>query len=150
MGLLDGLKKAFTSAVNELNANYSKDDDFLKAVCASCALIANADGNIEDSERKAAIDVLTGHEQFSKLYTTAQVSAMLNHSLDQSKTTTGKQELSRALMRVLEKPDSVQMAEDVYAVAKDVASVGDIGPEEEVVLGKIAKLLRVDTSKFLF
>lgn len=150
MSILGAIKSAFTSGVKELNKEYSKSNDFLAGVCASCALVANADGVIEDSERKKAIEVLTSHSQISQLYSPTQISTALNAALDHSTTASGKQELARQLDAVLGNPSGAQMAEDVYLVAVDVAGVGGIGDEEKAVLEKIAKRLHVDTSKFEF
>ncbi|WP_286202112.1 TerB family tellurite resistance protein [Ochrobactrum sp. SFR4] len=43
------------------------------------------------------------------------------------------------------------MAEDVYLIALDIANAdGEVEPEEDAVLKKIAARLGVDTSKFDF
>lgn len=41
---------AFSGVTRELNAAYGENTDFLEAVCASAALVAMADGEIEPEE----------------------------------------------------------------------------------------------------
>ncbi|MDB5608124.1 MAG: terB [Bradyrhizobium sp.] len=153
MSLMTALKGAFTSGVKELNKEYGKTDNFLNAVCASCALIAFADGTCEESEKKKAIEVLTGHTQLSSIYQRAQIEGALNSALSHAQTASGKQELARQLDSVLSLPNGTQMAEDVYLVALDVASSNSnhkVGEDEQRVLDKLANRLHVDPSKFEF
>lgn len=153
MSIFGALKQAFVSGTKELNKEYGKTENFLNAVCASCALVAYADGTLEDSEKKKAIEVLTGHNQLSSLYQRAQIESALNNALSHAQTASGKQELARQLDSVLTLPNGPQMAEDVYLVAVDVASSnsnGKPGDDETRVLGKLANRLHVDPSKFEF
>ena len=153
MGLFDAFKSAFTSGLKELNKEYGKTNDFLKAVTASCALVIYADGTAEESEKKKAMDVLTGHTQLSTLYPRTSIESALSSALSLAQTASGKQELARQLDAVLALPNGKQMAEDVYLVAVDCASANtrhEIGDQEQAVLTKLAKRLGVDPSKFEF
>jgi tellurite resistance protein TerB len=153
MSLMTALKSAFASGAKELNKEYAGSSNFLNAVCASCALIAYADGTCEDAEKKKAMEVLTGHTQLSQLYQRAQIENALNSALSHATTASGRQELSRAIDSVLSLPNGAQMADDVYLVAVDVASSnhnGKPGEDEIKVLGKIANRMHVDPSKFDF
>lgn len=153
MSLISALKSALASGVKEINKDYGKSEDFLNGVAASCALVTYADGTAEDSEKKKAIEVLTGHTQLSKLYQRAQIENALNSALNHGQTASGKQELARQLDAVLNAPSGQQMAEDVYLVALDVASSNSnhkIGEDEQSVLDKLAKRLHVDPTKFEF
>jgi len=150
---MSALKQALTSGAKELNKEYGKTEDFLRGVCASCALIAYADGTLEDSEKKKAMDVLTGHTQLSSLYQRNQIENALNTALSHAQTASGKQELARQLDAVLALPNGPQMAEDVYLVAVDVASSNShhsVGEDEQRVLDKLAARLHVDPTKFEF
>lgn len=153
MSIISALKQAFASGAKELNKEYGKTSDFLNAVCASCALVAYADGTLEDSERAKAIQVLTGHTQLSSLYPRNEIESALNSALNHGTTASGKQELARALDRVGQLPTGPQMAEDVYLVALDVASSNSnhkVGEDEQRVLDRLAKRLNVDPTKFEF
>jgi len=153
LSFFNALKQAFASGAKELNKEYGKTKDFLNAVCSSCALIAYADGTLEDSERKKAMEVLTGHTQISALYPRTEIEGALNSALSHATTASGKQELARALDRVLGNPNGREMADDVYLVAVDVASSnshGKPGDDETRVLERLAKRLNVDATKFEF
>lgn len=153
MSFLGALKSAFTNGVKELNKEYGKTSDFLNGVTASCALVIYADGTAEESEKKKAMDVLTGHTQLSSLYPRAAIESALSSALSHAQTASGKQELARQLDSVLALPNGKQMAEDVYLVAVDCASANsrhEVGEQEQGVLNKLAKRLGVDPSKFEF
>lgn len=153
MSIISALKNAFASGAKELNKEYGKSEAFLQGVCASCALVTYADGTAEDSEKKKAMEVLTGHTQLSQLYQRNQIENALNSALGHGQTASGKQELARQLDAVLSAPNGQQMAEDVYLVALDVASANShhtVGEDEQRVLEKLSKRLNVDPTKFEF
>lgn len=153
MSIFGALKSALASSVKELNKEYGKTTDFLNAVTASCALMVYADGTAEDAEKKKAMEVLTSHTQLSSLYQRAQIESSLNAALSHAQTASGKQELARAIDRVLTLPNASEMADDVYLMAVDVSTAnsrGKAGDDELRVLEKLAKRLHVDPSKFEF
>lgn len=153
MSFFKALKDAFASGAKEINKEYGKTEDFLSAVCASCTLVAYADGTLEDSEKKKIIEVLTGHTQLSSLYQRAQIENAINSALTHGTTASGKQELARALDRVLTLSNARDMSDDVYLVAVDVASSNShhtVGEDEQRVLDKLATRLHVDPTKFEF
>lgn len=153
MSWLKALKTAFASGAKEINKEYGKSEDFLNAVCASCALVAYADGVLEDAEKKKIIEVLTGHTQLASLYQRPQIENAINNGLSHATTASGKQELARQLDKVLGLPNGTEMSDDVYLVAVDVASSNShhsVGEDEQKVLDKLAARLHVDPSKFEF
>lgn len=153
MGFLGALKTAFKSGAREINKEYGKTNDFLNACCASCALVAYADGTCEDAERAKAIQVIKGHAQLSALYQGDVIESAMDAALKHAKDASGRQFLAREIDAVKSMPSGSQMAEDVYLVALDVASSnhnGKPGDDETAVLQKIAKRLSIDESKFEF
>jgi tellurite resistance protein TerB len=153
MNWFSALKTALASGAKEINKEYGKTEDFLKAVCASVALVIFADGTAEDSEKKQGIDVLTGHTQLSALYSRPQIENSLNDALRHGTTASGRQELARALDRVLTLPNGTEMADDVFLMAVDVASSNSehkVREQEQGVLDKISARLHVDPKKFQF
>lgn len=66
--MFGALKKAFKAGAKEVQADYSHNKDYLEAVCAAAALVANADGEIEDSERSKVERVLSNHPVLGKMY----------------------------------------------------------------------------------
>lgn len=50
--MFGALKRAMGAGAREVKAEYGENKDFLEAVCAAAALVAAADGDIEESERR--------------------------------------------------------------------------------------------------
>lgn len=145
------LKKALKSGAKEIKAEYGQNKDFLEAVCAGSALVAAADGEIEDSERSKVVSIITNHAQLSKLYDRNTIEQTAEAMFKKAKDASGRQSLAREMDDIKNRPDGATMCEDVYLIALDIADAdGKIEPEEQAVLEKIAKRLNVDTSKFDF
>jgi tellurite resistance protein len=141
------------NSVGRDNKEYGQSKHFLNAVTASCALVIYADGTAEESEKKKAMEVLTGHTQLSALYPRADIESSLNGALSHAQTASGKQELARQLDSVLTLPNAKEMADDVYLVAFDCAASNsrhEVGEQEQKVMDKLANRLHVDPSKFEF
>lgn len=149
--MFNSLKRAFGAAATEVRAEYAENKDYLEAVCASCALVANADGNVSDVEKTKAISAISNHPTLSKLYNRQDIETTFEVMLKRSKDSSGRQQLARELDDIKTRPNAAQMSEDVYLVALDVAGAdGSVGDDEQAVLDKIAKRIGVDTSKFEF
>lgn len=145
------IKAALGAASKEVQADYSENKDYLEAVCAGSALVANADGELEDAERQKVIKICTGHPVLSKFYQRDAIEKCVETMFKRSLDASGRQSLARELDDIKSRPNGAQMAEDVYLVCVDVANAdGQVEPEEEVVLKKIAARLGVDPSKFDF
>jgi tellurite resistance protein len=145
------VKKAFGAASKEVKAEYSQNKDFLEAVLAAAALVAAADGDIEESERRKVVSVIVNHPQLSKLYSTQVIEQTAETMFKRAKDFSGRQLLARELDDVKGRADGPQMAEDAYMIALDIAhSDGELEPAEADVLKKLATRLNVDTSKFEF
>ncbi|WP_342152298.1 tellurite resistance TerB family protein [Methylorubrum sp. SB2] len=149
--MLGAFKRAFGAGAKEVQANYSENKDYLEAVCAAGALVANADGEIEDSERSKIVRTLTNHPTLGKMYQQTAIEQVAETMFKRAKDASGRQQLARELDDIKTRPNGSQMAEDVYLVALDIANAdGELEPEEEAVLKKIAARLGVDTAKFEF
>lgn len=148
--MFGALKKAFKAGAKEVQADYSQNKDYLEAVCAASALVAYADGELEDSERQKVTRTIANHPTLGKMYQPNVVETTVDTMFKRAKDASGRQHLARELDDIKGR-DGGQMAEDVYLVALDVANAdGQVEPEEDVVLKKIAARLGVDTSKFDF
>lgn len=142
---------AFSGVTKELNASYGENTDFLEAVCAASTLVAAADGEIEPSERSKIVSLIQKHPSLGKLYSLSVIVATAETMFERAGGASGRQALARELDDVKSRPGAAQMGEDVYLVALDVASAdGEVEPQEDVVLKKIAARLGVDVSKFDF
>lgn len=149
--MFGAFKKALKGATKEVKAEYGKNKDFLEAVCAAVALVAAADGEIEDTEKNEAIQIISGHATLGKLYSQEEIRSTAATMFSRAGSNSGKQQLSRELSDVRGKEGGAQMAEDVYLVAVDIAAAdGEQEEAETAVLNKIAKFLNVDPKNFQF
>ena len=150
--MFGAFKKAVGAALGagskEIQARYSQNKDFLEAVCAGVALVAAADGEIEDSERGAILRLVGGNETIKAIYKPHEISECAERMLDKATTMSGKQQLARELSDI---KGNTQMCEDVYLIANDIAYAdGELEEPEKVVLAKIAKMLNVNADAFQF
>lgn len=145
------MKKILAAGGKEIKAEYGQNKDFLEAVCAACALVAAADGDIEESEKRKVVSIVTGHATLGKLYQQNVIEQTADVMFKRAKDVSGRQQLARELDDIKGRPDGATMAEDVYLIALDIANAdGEIEPQEDAVLKKIATRLGVDASKFEF
>lgn len=144
-------KRAAAAATQEVKAEYGENKDFLEAVCAAAALVAAADGDIEESERRKVVSLITNHATLGKLYQQPAIEATADIMFKRAKDSSGRQQLARELDDIKSRPNGATMAEDVYLLAVDIATAdGEVEPQEDVVLKKIAARLGVDPAKFDF
>ncbi len=149
--MFGAVKKAFGAGAKEIKAEYGENKDFLEAVCAASALVAAADGDIEESERRKVVSIITNHPTLSKLYQSNVIESTADAMFKRAKESSGRQQLARELDDIKTRPNGAQMAEDAYLVALDIANAdGEVEPAEDAVLKKIAARLGIDTSKFDF
>lgn len=136
------LKKLGTDTLNQ----YSGNKDFLEAVCAASAMVAAADGSVSDDEVGAAIDSATGNPTLNKIYSVSEIGTCMDAQIKRAKTASGRVGLLRELEDVAKKPQSLR--EDVFLAALDVAaSDGNVSPQEDSVLSRIATTLGVDRKR---
>ncbi len=148
--MFNAFKKALKAGAKEVQADYSHNKDYLEAVCAAAALVANADGEIEDSERSKVERVLSSHPVLSKMYQQNIIAQTAETMFKRAKDASGRQALARELDDIKGRDDG-KMAEDVYLIALDVANAdGELEPQEDAVLKKIAARLGVDPTRFEF
>jgi tellurite resistance protein TerB len=122
---------------------YAGNKDFLEAVCAASALVANADGNVSDEELEAAVEGMTNNAKLSALYSGDDIETELLRQVKRVKSISGRNELKKELKDVGDRDRDLREA--VYVIAADVAAAsGDIGADEQKVLDKVAEMLRVD------
>jgi tellurite resistance protein TerB len=136
--MLPGLKKKLLGGLNRFNGN----TDFLEAVCASCALVANADGDISDEEVSATTDAVSTNPTLAGAFKPRVIEKAISTALDRTKSRPGRLALFKELDDV--KDDD---GEIVYLAALDVADAdGNIDKDERAVLSKIAGHLGVNES----
>ena len=73
MGLFDLLNKLKSGVEKQINPAYAQNTDFLEAAIAASALVAAADGTIDQGEREEAINLLVSHKTLGALYGASKI-----------------------------------------------------------------------------
>lgn len=124
--------------------------DLLEGICAMTALVAAADGEIEDAEVGAIFDALTTHALLGEAFSSSEIERVLDAQLKRAKGgMAGKLALKREIeeMKAKNPSDELEMA---LMISIDVAaSDGEIEPEEKPVLEDLAKRLGFSLSSYL-
>lgn len=129
-----------------LGNKFAGKTDFLEAVCAASALVAAADGDIEDSEVSACLDAIASNKIISEAFPPRQIENTAEKMIARAKGRVGKAGLMKEISEIR---SNSEMAEAVVLVALDVADQGGISDAELNVLKKIAAELDVDLQKHL-
>lgn len=143
MGMFGFAKKLAGAASREVKAEYGANKDFLEAVCAAVALVAYADGELEQSEKDKAFKVIKGNATLTKIYQTNDIESVMNTMFSRADSRSGRMGLFRELDDV--KGKGQQMAEDVYLIGLDIAHAdGELEEAEAKVLTQIAQRMNLD------
>lgn len=141
--MLSKLKERFTGTVNK----YSGNKDFLEAVCAASALIAAADGEVEDSEVAQIIKSITANPKLSGSFDARQIETTAETMIRRAQS--GRAARLGLYAEIGDISKDIEMAETVVGIAYDIAEAdGEIEPQEKLVIEKIAQQLKVDLKKF--
>lgn len=134
--------------VAEAASKFSGRTDFREAVCAAAALVAAADGEIEDGEIKATIRAIGANKALSAGFDQKVIETTMQGMLDRAGGgRVGRSGLWTEIEEVLK---DVDMANAVVLTALDVAEGdGEIEPQEMVVLERLAGLAKIDLKKML-
>jgi tellurite resistance protein TerB len=123
--------------------------DLLEATCAACALVAAADGEIEDSELVATQEALVNHPTLSTAFKQSEIEATASKIFSRAKGTMGR----IGLMKEIEQAKSKSTSDDlelILAVAVDISRAdGEMEPQELAVLQKVANTLGLNLRAFL-
>jgi tellurite resistance protein len=137
---------AFSAGSSEVKAKYQGNKDYLEAVCAAAALIAAADGDIEDAEVKSTIELIKNNDTLSAIYQPRDIEDTMARMLAKAKGMAGRIALKRELQDI--RGDATK-AEDVFAMACDVSmSDGEMEPQEVEMLKSIAQVLGLDPKRY--
>lgn len=138
------LKEKFTGSVNK----FAGRKDFLEAVCAACALVSAADGELEDAEIEQTIKGIASNPSLAGAFSTREIELTAEAMCKRAQGgRVGKMGLFKEIEDISKDHD---MAETVLLTAMDVAdSDGQVEPEEKEVLGKIAQRLGLNISNYV-
>ena len=138
--------KLFGGKAAAVVSKYSGRTDFLEAVCAGAALVAAADGSIDDSEVEATMKAVKANKALAEGFDAREIEKTINSMLDRA----GGGRVGRAGLRteIREIGKDHDMAEAVILTMLDVAEAdGEIDAKEQAVMESIAKELGVDLAK---
>lgn len=144
-------KKIIKGAAREVSTDLGKNKDFLEACCAAAALVAAADGDIEESEKRKVVSLAMKNPTLGKLYNSSDIERTADEMFKRATDRSGRQALANELQDVKKLENAQEVADQVYLFALDISEAdGEVEPEEKAVLAKIASLLGVDPGKFEF
>ena len=140
------LKERMTGGAKKLSGK----TDLLEGICAMCALVACADGDIEDSEVAAALDALTSHALIGEAFQAQVIEAAFDKQLKRAKGgMAGKLALKREIAEAKDKNESSEL-EMAFMVAIDVSMAdGEIEPAERKVLEDLGRSLGFNLSSYV-
>lgn len=142
MGFFDSFKKGAKAATESVRADLEGNKDFLEGVCAGIALVAAADGDIEEEEKKMALKAVTGHAVLGKLYKEAQITECLTTMFNVAGTASGKLRLNREIAEVKDRLNDRAALEDIIAIMADVSSSdGEFEEKEMKIIASVATKL---------
>lgn len=140
--------KLFGKKAEAAVQKFSGRTDFLEAVCAAAALIAAADGEIEDSEVKSTVKAVKANKSLAGGFDQGTIEACINKMLDRA--SGGRVGRMGLWAEISEVASDADMAEAVVLTALDVAeSDGEVEPEEQKVLERLAKDLSIDLNRLM-
>lgn len=142
-----GLGKLLGGKAKEAVNQFSGNKDFLEALCAGSALVAAADGQIDDDEYDTALDVIKNNTAISAAFGTGEIESVFGKMAPKTKTRSGKAELKEEIKQCIARDKTQAMGNALIYVMLDVADNGGISPEEEKVMREIAGLAGVNYDK---
>lgn len=139
-----GLKEKLSGSIKKISGR----TDFLEAVCASCALVASADGEISDSEIKMTTDIIKNNPTLSSAFKATQIEKCADTMLKRAQ---GGRSGRFGLYKEIEEISAdASMAEIVYLAALDVAEAdGKFEASEKKVLKEIANKLGINEAAMM-
>ena len=141
--MFKGLKSKLGGSAKRLSGR----TDLLEAICAASALVAAADGSVDDSEIDAAIKSVTSNESLNTAFSNTEITGCIEKMLDRA---AGGRVGRRALMKEIEDVQaSADEGEIVLLTALDIADAdGEIDDKERKVLDDIASVFGLKVSNY--
>lgn len=139
--------KLFGGKAKEAMNAFSGNRDFLEGLCAGCALVAAADGTIDDAEFDQTLRVIQANSAISAGFNASQIETTFSKLSQKTGTRSGKAELKAEIREVIERDKTNQLGTAIVLACLDVADQGGIEAKEEAILRDIATLCNVNYEK---
>ncbi|WP_440116740.1 tellurite resistance TerB family protein [Paenibacillus sp. QZ-Y1] len=124
-----------------------KNKDFMDAVVAGCALVAFADGSIDEAEKNKMAGYINLSQEL-KVFDMAEVIARFNHYVANFEFSPeiGKQEALKAIAKFKSKPDVGRV---IVGVCSAIGSAdGNFDDQEKRVVAEICSVLALNPGEF--
>ena len=141
--------KLFGNRAKEAVNKFSGSTDFLEGLCAACALVAAADGEIDDKEFDMTLRVIQGNTAIAAGFNNSQIEQAFSRMQKNTGTRSGKSLLKNEIREVLDRDKTGQMGLAIALAALDVADSGGISESETVVLKDICQLTGQNFDKLI-
>lgn len=141
--MFKGLKEKLSGGAKRMSGR----TDLLEATTAAAALVAAADGSIDDSEIDATAKAVTANETLNTAFSAREIEGSIQRMLDRANGgRVGRMGLYKEIEDVAGKPEE---AEIVLLTAMDIADAdGEMDPQEKAVLDKIASKLGLNMANY--
>lgn len=141
--MLNALKERLSGGARRLWGR----TDLLEAVCAGAALVAAADGNIDDSEIEATMKAVGANETLKTAFAQNEINGCIERMIDRANGgRVGRMGLYKEIEDVAANQED---GEVVLLTAMDIADAdGNMDDDERAVLDKIAQKLGLKLSNY--
>ena len=128
-------------------ANRFRNSDFAEATMALCALVASADGVVDDSEKRQVETFIASHEVL-KLFPASELKQKFAFYCDKIKwdAASGKVQATQAISKLVTNEDQARAA---ILIGISIANAdGNFDPNEQKVVKDVCGLLRIYPGEF--
>jgi len=137
----------FKSNAKEAINKFAGNTDYLEGMSAACALVAAAEGGIDDTEYDKTVAVIRANSAISSAFNAQQIESTFSRMTPKTSTRSGKSELKNEIREVIARDKTGQMGTAILLACLDVADEGGIGAQEEAVMRDIAVICNVSYDK---
>ena len=149
MGFWDGLKGGISRMNDGLKSKVTqfKNSTFAEGTMAVCALIAAADGTIDDSERKKTAAFISSNEVL-KAFDVKELQTKFDYYCDKLSKDFyfGKIEAIQAAAKLKAKPDQARAAVQIGVIIG--GADGNFDADEKAVLKELCYAVGIDPNEF--
>ena len=149
MGFLEELKKGTQDFQEQLAVQLRKfkSKEFANGTMAICALVAGADGEIDENERAKTVEFITSNETLS-VFDAAELKTIFENCCDKVSvdTMSGEIELFQSILEMRGNPE--QSSASIRLAILIGASDGDFDDNEKAMVRKICGTLDLEPDDF--
>lgn len=148
MSWLDDMRQKAQKAIQagQKEVKQYQNKEYVNAVLGVCALVANADGHVDDSEVMTTVAFIQQHKDL-KVFDAAYVEKQFKHYVSELRRGVfGKAAVVEDILKV--RKDTGKAASVIYVACEIGASDGNFDPNEQKVCSDVCKQLGLDPTSF--